>query len=414
MSLLKNITYKLFSLLISLLFIFPILKENISSGITIILCINTLLYTISIKNYKAISTEVLFLTIPFWIILSRSLFSNHFSDSINHISHSLFFLIIPLFFFLIPKEHFNLNKINHYLFILKSVCLLIAVIYIVSFLVSVPSWKYEIISQNISVFRDYIYSDFKYFVIHPTYYTSMLILCSAHSLEQFLNKKKYYEIIFVFVFLTITLLLLTRLNIVLLLITLFYILLFRNKLSGYKKLGFFTVVLSSMSILIYLTPGIKERFVELYSSFNIKPEAEAYDSTNTRKAIFDCSVSLSKENFITGVGFENLQSELNSCFRSNYDSDFYKKNNYMTHNYYFYIFISSGIIGLLFYLIYLFNIIKIALKNKSFLFNLFLLNTLIVCLIEDYLYRHYGLLYFNLMLVCFIQHSKTIKDEIIK
>jgi O-antigen ligase len=235
----------------------------------------------------------------------------------------------------------------------------------------------------------------------------MLVFCTAHSLEAVLNKKKYYEIIYVIMFTIITILLLTRLNIVLLLLTVFYILLFRNKLSIGKKLSFFGVGLCAIAIVIYLTPGIQARFLELYNSFSVKPKNEAYDSTNTRKAIFDCSVSISKDNLLFGVGFENLQAKLNSCYQSNYDSDFYKERNYMTHNYYFYFLLSSGIIGLLFYLMYLFNIIKIVLKTKNFLLNIFLLNVLLICCTEDYLYRHYGVLYFNLILMCYIQYWKN-------
>ncbi len=407
----KNITYKLFSFLISLLFIFPILKENFSSIITIVLCLNTLLYAISKKDYKSFNAKALWLTIPFWIILFRSFFSDNYLESINHISHSLFFLIIPITFFAIPKEFFRFDKINLYLFVLKNVCLIIALIYVICFLINVPAWKYEIVSQNISVFRDYVYSDFKIFVIHPTYYTSILILCSAHSLELVLNKKKYYEIIYVLVFVTITFLLLTRLNMMLLLATLLYILLFRNKLSIAKKWSVFVAGLCVVGALVYLTPGIRERFVEIYSSFNAKPKDAAYDSTNVRKAIFDSSVAIAKENWVFGVGFENLQDKLNDIYKQNYDSSFYTEKNYMTHNYFFYIFLSSGIIGLLFYLFYVVNIIKICIKSNMFLFKVFLINVLIVCFIEDFFYRHYGILYFNLLLLCFIRYSENLSNE---
>ena len=85
----------------------------------------------------------------------------------------------------------------------------------------------------------------------------------------------------------------------------------------------------------------------------------------------------------------------------------------MTHNYYFYIFLSSGIIGLLFYLFYLINIITICIKSNVFLFKVVLLNALIVCFIEDYFFRQYGILYFNLMLMCFVRYSEKNTKEIV-
>ena len=162
-----------------------------------------------------------------------------------------------------------------------------------------------------------------------------------------------------------------------------------------------------ITVLALLTPGIKHRFFELVQSFNVKPKDVSYDSTNIRIAIFDCSVDISKDNFWFGVGFENLQAELNACYRTNYDSSFYDNHNYMTHNYFFYILLSSGIFGLLLFLIYLINIIRTTLKSNNFLFKIFLVNVIIIWFIEDFLYRHYGILYFNLLLMCFIRYSEN-------
>ena len=47
----------------------------------------------------------------------------------------------------------------------------------------------------------YIYYEFKLFVIHPTYYTSLLVICSAHSFDLILKQKKYSESIFIISFL---------------------------------------------------------------------------------------------------------------------------------------------------------------------------------------------------------------------
>ena len=185
---------------------------------------------------------------------------------------------------------------------------------------------------------------------------------------------------------------------------LFYMFLFKSTLSSvYKGVGILASVLS-LFILVQYTPGIKNRFVEVYKSINVKPKELAFDSTNIRKAIFDCSTNLVKENWVTGVGFENLQAKLNECYAANYDSSFYENHNYLTHNYYLYILISTGILGFVFYLFYLATIIKISLKSNLFLFNSFIVTILIVCFIEDFFYRQYGVLYFNLILMCFINH----------
>ena len=400
----KKYTYKLFPFLICVVFLFPIVKENIATLSIILLALNLILYKVSSRDFKFIERKQLFLIIPFLIISVFSVFSTNAKISLVHINHSLLFLIVPVIFSLIPKEMFSLEKLHLYFNTLKNLCLLIAFIYIISFFLNNPVWKFNIEFHNESPFRNYIYNDFKWFKIHPTYYTTILIFCVAHAFNEVLEKQKYFQLLYVFAFLGITFLLLTKLTIVLMVALLFYMFLFKSTLSSvYKGVGILASVLS-LFILVQYTPGIKNRFVEVYKSINVKPKELAFDSTNIRKAIFDCSTNLVKENWVTGVGFENLQAKLNECYAANYDSSFYENHIYLTHNYYLYILISTGILGFVFYLFYLATIIKISLKSNLFLFNSFIVTILIVCFIEDFFYRQYGVLYFNLILMCFINH----------
>lgn len=406
----KNISLKLFPLLIGLLFVFPILKENWSTLFLILTCLNVIVYSILTKDFR-FDYKVFYLTIPFWIIVVTSLFSSNFSLSAVHIQHALFFLIVPVFFSKIPEDVFNKQKVRLYFLILKITCVAIAAIYIVSFFLNNPPSLFFVVFQNVSTFRDYVYYDFTLFKIHPTYYTIILILCSAHSFDLVLKEKKYRELFFIGCFLLITFLLTTRLNIVVLIGTLFVMIFSRSSLSTNKKIiaaiGFICVAVA----LTFFVPGIKTRFSELAQSFNVKPETVFYDSTNIRKAIFDCSVAVTKDHWLTGVGFDQLQSEINNCYQSNYNSQFYIKNNYLTHNYFFYILISSGFIGFSFFLGYLFYLLRLAKKMNLFLFYVFLISVLFVCCIEDYMYRHYGCLYFNLLLMTFYCYSQSKKTE---
>lgn len=397
-----------------MVFLFPILKENISSFIIILLCFNLLIYKITSKDFRFIKFADLFLTIPFWIVLFTSFFTSNIKNSLTHVQHALFFLIVPIVFLLTPKEFFCKKKIDRYLSILKNTCLIISLIYIVSYFINVPLWKFNFEHYNDSNFREYIYNEFKLFKIHPTYLTSIIILCSVHSYELVLKQKKYFQLIYVFVFLTITFLLLTRLNIVLLVLYLFFMSLFRSSLHTKNR-----IILSASIVVLILTlgvftPGINRRFTEIINSFGVKPNGLTYDSTNVRKAILDCDLKLANDNWLKGIGFENLQDDLNNCYKSSYNSNFYLDHNYMTHNYYLYILISSGIFGFLFYMAYIVNLIKIGLQKNIFLLNVLLINTLIICSIEDYFYRQYGVLYFNLILMIFIKFDENNKTNIIE
>ncbi len=403
----KNITYKLFPILISLTLLFPVLKENISSLTIILLCINTILYKIASKDYSLPNAKTFLLTIPFWIIFFWSIFTTNYRNSLVHILHALPFLIIPVFFSLIPIVFFSLQKLNLYITVLKNLCLIIVFIYIISFLNAIPLWK--LYYQDGSLFRVYIYSYFDWFVIHPSYYTTILILCFLHALYLLINQKKYFQLIYIFFFYLITFLLLTKLNFVILNISLIISIFINKNIKTIIKTLIGTMGILFAVALIVFTPGFKNRFKEIYQDYNVKPKNLYYNSTNVRRAILDCSVLIAKDNWFKGVGFENLQENLNNCYKSNYNSSFYNNHNYMTHNYYFYILLSTGLLGFLFYLFYLFNIIKISLKSNLFLFKIFVFNTLIICLIEDYFYRQYGIVYFNVMLMIFINYIEFIK-----
>lgn len=406
----EKISLRVFPFLIAIVFLFPVLKENISTITIGLLLLNTIIYRISIRSFF-FSKDKMLLTIPFWIILISSFFSNDFLKSLSHINHSLLFLIIPILFAYLPINLFSEKSMLFYIGVLKKVCLVIAIMYVLFYFIDTPAWRFRINFYNESTFRNYVYKDFKWFKIHPTYYTTILILCVTHSLNLVLEKKKYFQLVYVIAFSAITFLLLTKLTIVLMVSLVIFMVLFKNSLHFAYKGLLFTFSILSVFLLIQYTPGIKNRFMETYNSFNIKPKDLAFDSTNIRKAIFDCSATLAKENWVFGTGFENLQKELNNCYQSNYTSDFYKNHNYLTHNYYLYILISSGIIGFICYLIYLANIIKIAYQSNLFIFKTFVFTILIVCFIEDFFYRQYGVLYFNLITMCFIKYIEYKKNN---
>lgn len=402
----KNIKPHLFTVLISIIYLFSIFKENISSLFIIILCIIALIHQFK-NNFNRFFKANLILTIPFWIILINTFIFSKLNSDFANVSHASLFLIMPIFLTFIPNCSFTFNKINFYFSVLKNVCLLIAIIYVVSFFWNIPAWQYNVVFDHNSRFRDYIYNDFKLFVIHPTYYTTILIFCATHSFDLVLREKKYLQLIYVFAFFTITLMLLTKLNLVLMIAELTLMIFIRSFYQIKAKIILAFSMLCLVCTFAFFTPGIKERFNEIYESFGVKPANAAYNSTNVRKAIFDSSIEIIKENWLTGVGFDNLQAKLNATYKANYDSSFFKEHNYMTHNYYFYILISSGIFGFLFYIFYLYNVIKISIKSNIFLFQLFVFNALIICFVEDYFFRQKGLLYFNLILMTFIKHIET-------
>ncbi len=400
---LKNNLEKAFLILIPLLFTFPFFKESLSTFIFILVAVTTFFYTVATKEYALKNKELLYFTIPFWIILIRSLFDLGSENNFSPVKNGLFFLLFPVVFGYIPKKFFTEQKLLLYLTILKNICAIIAVSYILMFLYYYDFNAFFVFKYNIPKFRDFVYNEVPFFKIHPTYFTAVVFLCTAFSLENILKKKKYWDIFYVLLFVGITFLLLVKINMLLLFLLTGGMLLFRSSLNLKQKGFLFISFLTTGVLLITFVPGVKNRFTEMADSFNKPPTGLAYDSTNIRVAIVECSLELAEKNYLWGVGFSNLSPALENCFSKNYDSNFYLENTYLTHNYYFYIFISSGILGALFLALFLFKLLKAVRRINIFLLTITIGNVLILNLSEDFFYRHYGLFFFCLILFSFFK-----------
>lgn len=397
----KNFTY-----LIPLLFIFPFFKENIATAFFILLFINTLFYSFKIKKF-VITKKMMLLTIPFWIVCVTCLFWYSNYQDLKPIKNSLFFLLFPLVFLNIPKENFSKDKLNFYFKILKYVIFIISISYFLAFFYY---YDYEDLFQykyEIPKFRDFIYHEIPFFRIHPTYFTTILIFTTAFSALKIITEKKWSEIIFILVFMITSIALLAKMNMIFLVLMLVIIIIFKFQISKKHKIIAIIILFISSVVMIKYVPGVKNRFVEIVNSYNNPPKGMSYDSTNIRMAIFNCSKQIAQDNFITGVGFTNTKNVILECFKSNYDSEFYKDKKYLTHNYFMYILISSGIFGLLFFLYYIITIIRLTLKINSFLLYVVVSNVLLVCLIEDFFYRQFGLFYFSLLFYSFLNNYQN-------
>lgn len=391
---------KNFNYLIPLLFLFPLLKENISTFFFILLTLNTIVSSIKKKTFS-FNLNSFFLVLPFCIILIHSLlwFSN--ADDLKPIKNGLYFLLFPMVFLNIPKGYFTTEKLNFYFEILKNVVFFVSISYFFMFFYF---YDFEDLFQyryNIPKFRDFIYYEVPLFKIHPTYFTSILIFVTAKAAMAIINNRKWINLIYISFFLLTSFALLAKFNIIFIFFMLTFIVLFRTNISKKNRLFVFLILTMCSVLFVNYIPGIKNRFIEIVDSYNNPPKGMAYDSTNIRVAIFNCNKIIAAENFLTGVGFNNLKDELLNCFYSNYDSEFYKNKKYMTHNYYAYIFLSSGIFGLLLFLFYVYKIIVMTIKINSFPLYVVITNVFLVCFIEDFFYRQFGLYYFSLIFYAF-------------
>ena len=392
---------------ISLAFL-PILKESYNSILIFICAFFVILNLIKSKSAKPFSKDLLFLSILFWMFLLHEIISTDLN--FNRILRYLPILIFPLIFFYRPKYiNEKIKKISIKTFQISS--LVQCSIYLFIFLEKYSlSQVFYISPESVPIFREYVFSNY-FYEIHPTYFSSYLLVSATISLFYLSlnNNNKLFNFInllvsifFIFIFSSKIILIILILTIVIFIIYMF----FRKRKSFSLK----SIVISTALILILFYPSsqiIVNRFNEVKNEINKPIVGDYYNSTNTRVAIFKCSLILLKEVPIFGFG-DDLQQKLDDCYANTNDSEFYKISTFNTHNYYVNLILYGGWVFLLLFLLYLIVVFK---KIKYSILGLFLLmQFLIINLTENYFSRHFGVVLFAYFMSLFIFINDKVEE----
>lgn len=128
-------------------------------------------------------------------------------------------------------------------------------------------------------------------------------------------------------------------------------------------------------------------------------------SYSNRMNIWECAILLLKDNYILGVGNDNIKGLVNSCnMLAGYND---------THNIWLQAWLSNGIIEVAILIIIFFILIKKGLKNKLLL--LFTIITLSVGMIEHIFNLQRGVMFFTFFsLMLLIKEEKTITNYLHK
>jgi len=393
-----------------LLALLPLLKESFNSILIILCSLMVILNLIKSKLRNPFRNDLWLLTSLFWMFFLYELVSGDFN--FNLALRYLPFLILPIIFFYKPKYiDEKIKDISIKTFQVSAVVQ--CIIYLFIFLKKHSLNQIFFISlEGIPLFREYVFSNY-FFEIHPTYFSSYLLVSATISLFYLSLKKEknklfafsnlILSIFFIFIFSSKIILIILFLTVVIFIV---YILLKKKKAYSLKVI---IISISLLFILIYPSSQIiVKRFNEIKTEINKPIVGDYYNSTNTRVAIIKCSIILIKEVPLFGFGDE-LQQKLNECYARTNDSEFYKISTFNTHNYYFNLILYGGwlfLIGFLFYIIVVYK------KIKYSILGLFLLiQFLIINLTENYFSRHFGVVLFTYFTSLFIFIKEKAEDE---
>jgi len=376
----------------------PLLKENLNSILIIICALLILVYNFQSNEKKKSSPQILILTLPFWMFLLHELLTQ--DNSSERVLVYLPFLIFPLLFAFKPS-YINNDLKRKSLFVFQISVLLQSFIYVVFFLVNNPISKFFYVRNNIPFFREYVSENYL-FEIHPTYFSSFLLVSFTVSLFSLIKKKRnIFAILNMTIMVFFIILFSSRMIVLILLLTIVFSGIYLILQRGIKKSAF--IIFSSLVLLAILIFPVKniigKRFTEIKTEINKPIVGEYYNSTNTRIAILKCSFIVLKEAPFFGYG-NLLQEKLNNCYKENNNSNFYLKHTFNTHNYYINLVAYGGWTFFLLFIIYLFYIYK---KIKYSVLGLFLgTQFLLINITENYFSRHYGIVLFVYFISMFI------------
>ena len=161
-----------------------------------------------------------------------------------------------------------------------------------------------------------------------------------------------------------------------------------------RKLIVFSVIFLAFAIIVTVMqkhiPLITKRAIEV---FDISSEPNSAHSFyySQRMATIDCSWKLIKENWVIGVGTGDSFHLLNNCYEQKGIPEF---KGLDTHNQYFDFLLTFGIGGLLLFFACLFIPLYLAIKEKQFLYIIFLCHFMICGLTENLLDNNKGIVFY--------------------
>lgn len=378
----------------------PLLKENVNSICIIICVVFTILSSIKEKEKKKISKEVLILTTPFWMFFLHEMFTLDFN--FDRVLRYLPFLVFPLLFFYKPNyidEKIKKSSVR----VFQISTFLQSIFYLLFFL---NSHSFNLLFQvrnNIPVFREFVSENY-FFEIHPTYFSSFLLVSFTFSVVALITKRKKIKgldflntlicLFFIFLFSSKIIFL-----IVLLTVSTIIVAVILRKSFKQAMLFFVGAVLLIATLTYPLRNVIGDRFKELKTEINKPIVGDYYNSTNTRIAIIRCSLKLLDQVPFFGFG-DHLQHNLNKCYKETNDSNFYLKQTFNTHNYYLNLILYGGyLFGALFILYLIFTFFRI---NYSLLTVVIFIQLILINFTENYFSRHYGIVLFTYLVSMFI------------
>jgi len=348
--------------------------------------------TLKFKYFKTNIKNILFLSSLFLLYLASMLYTSNIKNGWFDIEIKLSLFILP--FFILTAPQLSAKKIESIFkaFLLGSFITLL-----------INSIHSLMLYNETGALNSFVYKEFAY-GFHPTYF-AMYLNFAVIVLFGFLFEKekkysfeKYFYIFLILLFSVSIVLANSKAVIITLLITLITGAIYYGFRKGYPKLTLLLTLLfiGSFSVIVYKTPLLFNRISDskrIVNNFFNSEKLKDYEGTSQRILVWRSSLTIIKENFLTGVGAGDVKDVLNEDYTQN-NYKYILEKGLNSHNQFLQTFVATGILGfLLLLLLFIIPFIK-SIKSNDFLYFSFLLMIFLNLLTESMLEKQVGVVFF--------------------
>lgn len=384
----------LFYLSIVLFGLYPLIPERYESYVPIIFIAASFIFFISSIKYGVMWRPLIIMSSPFVVFFISCLLSDNLYLGFKKIETMLSLIALPIVCFWFLKntklDFVRIRSIFFKSFFISNIIYSIIAFYLLSFYKN-PKFS----SKDADFLRNAI-TDIPYIGDHPIYISLFLAIGIIIGTNIFKEVKgdiliKIGVIVGQLVLISMLLMLMSKGVIIALIFALLVPLISIKKIS--KKIIFGSLII--IALVFILLPKHNNRFIELLNKESFE-QVDIKNSTSIRFYILKCSIKMAIEEPLFGHGLGDVQNELD--LRYNINETIFPSNKYNSHNQYLFVWLSSGIIGLIFFLLFLYYIFNVAVKSQDYFLLSILILFLVSFLFENILSRQSGVILFSFLL----------------